>query len=86
MNYQKLQGQYTIYYSKRVYTGCVPVGVAQGDAEMPGDRLQGGARDVDQSCDDDKDVDGGPADDEDGNHHQDHAGDATQVPVLLLCV
>jgi len=38
----------------------------------------------DQSCDDDKDVNRSPADDKDGNHHQDHAGDPTQVPVLLL--
>ena len=64
----------------------VPVGVAQGDAEVPGDSLQRGAGDVDQSCDDDKDVNGGPAHDEDGNNHQDHAGDPTQVSVLLLCV
>lgn len=63
-----------------------PVGVAQGDAEVPGDCLQRGAGDGDQSCDDDKDMDGRPADDEDGDHHQDHAGDPTQVPVLLLWI
>lgn len=62
----------------------VPVGVAQGDAEMPGDGLQGGAGDVDQGDDDDEDVDGRPAHDEDGHHHQHHARDATQIPVLLL--
>lgn len=53
---------------------------------MPGDSLQRGAGDFNQSCDDDKDVDGRPAYDEDGNHHQNHAGDPTQVSVLLLCV
>lgn len=63
---------------------CVPVGVAQGDAEVPGDGLQRGAGDVDQSRDDDEDVDGSPADDEHSNHHQDHSGDSTQVSVLLL--
>lgn len=52
---------------------------------MPGDGLQGGAGDVDQSRDDDKDVDRGPADDEDGDHHQDHAGDSSKIPVLFLC-
>ena len=66
--------------------GCLPVGVAQGNAEMPGDGLQRGAGDVDQSLDDDKDVDRGPAYNEDGNHHEDHARDPTQVPVLLLFV
>lgn len=53
---------------------------------MPGNSLQSGAGDVDQRCDDDKNVDGSPADNEDSNHHQDHARDPTQVPVLLLCV
>ncbi len=53
---------------------------------MPGDGLQRGAGDIDQCCDDDKDVNGCPAYDEDSNHHQNHAGDPTQVPVLLLCV
>lgn len=51
---------------------------------MPGDGLQRGARDGDEGCDDDEDVDGRPAHDEDGDHHQDHAGDPAQVPVLLL--
>lgn len=53
---------------------------------MPGDSLKGGAGDIDQSSDDYKDVDRRPAYDEDSNHHQDHAGDPSQVPVLLLCV
>lgn len=53
---------------------------------MPGDSLQRGTGDFDQSRDDDEDVDRRPAYDEDGDHHQDHAGDPTQVPVLLLCV
>lgn len=66
-------------------TTCVPVGVAQGNAEVPGNSLQSGAGDVDQSCDDNKDVDRSPADDEDSNHYQDHACYSTQVPVLLLC-
>lgn len=65
---------------------CVPVGVAQGNTEVPGDSLQCGAGDIDQSSEDDKDVDRCPAYDEDGDHHQDHACDPTQVPVLLLCV
>lgn len=64
----------------------IPVGVAQGDAEVPGNSQQCGAGDFDQSCDDDKDVDRRPAYDEDCNHHQDHAGDPTQIPVLLLFV
>lgn len=64
---------------------CKPVGVSQGDAEVPGDSLQRRVGDIDQSCDDDEDVDRGPAHDEDGHHHQDHAGDSAQVPVLLLC-
>lgn len=64
--------------------GRVPVGVTQGDAEVPGDRLQLRVGDVDQRGDDDEDVDGRPANDKDGDHHQDHAGDPTQVPVLLL--
>lgn len=71
-------------YSPEAAAGCVPVGVAQGDAEVPGDGLQRGARDGDEGCDDDEDVDGRPAHDEDGDHHQDHAGDPAQVPVLLL--
>lgn len=62
----------------------VPVGVAQSDAEVPGDGLQRGAGDVDQSSDDDEDMDGSPADDEDGHHHQDHPGDSTQVSVFFL--
>ena len=64
------------YYSKAA-AGCVPVGVTQGDAEVPGDGLQCGAGDVDQSCDDDNDMDGRPAHNKDGDHHQDHAGDPT---------
>lgn len=64
----------------------LPVGVAQRDAEVPGDGLQGVDRDVNQSRDDDKDVDGCPADDEDCHHHQDHAGDPAQIPVLFLLV
>ena len=72
-------------YSKNTDTH-IPVGVAQGDAEVPGDSLQRGAGNIDQSYNDDKDVDRRPAYDEDSNHHQDHAGDPTQVPVLLLCV
>lgn len=63
-----------------------PVGVAQRDAEVPGDGLQGVDRDVNQSGDDDEDVDGRPADDEDCHHHQDHAGDPAQIPVLFLLV
>ncbi len=53
---------------------------------MPGDGLQGGAGDIYQGCDDNKDVDRRPAYDKDSNHHQDHTSDPTQVPVLLLCV
>lgn len=68
----------------RLFPGCLPVGVAQCDAEVPGDGLQGVDRDVNQSCDDDEDVDGCPADDEDCHHHQDHAGDPAQIPVLFL--
>lgn len=34
--------------------------------------------------DDDKDVDGSPADDEGCHHHQDHTGDPPHVPVLLF--
>lgn len=64
----------------------LPVGVAQGDAEVPGDGQEGGAGDFHQSGDDDEDVDGRPAHDEDGDHHQDHAGDPPQIPVLLLFV
>lgn len=60
------------------------VGVAQCDAEVPGDGLQQGVGDIDKGFDDDVDVDGRPADDEDGHHHQDHTGDAAQVAVLLL--
>lgn len=56
---------------------CIPVGVTQGDAEVPGDSLQRGTGNVDQSCDDDKDVDGRPAHDKDSNHNKDHAGDPT---------
>lgn len=62
----------------------LPVGVAQGDAEVPGDGLQRVDGNVDQRCDEHIDVDGRPAHDEDSHHHQDHAGDPTQVPVLFL--
>lgn len=44
---------------------------------MPGDSLESGVGDGDQSWDDDKDVDRSPADNEDGNHYEDHAGDST---------
>lgn len=64
----------------------VPVGVAQGDAEVPGNSQQCGAGDFNQSYDDHKDVDRSPAYYEDCNHHQHHAGDPTQIPVLLLFV
>lgn len=60
------------------------VGVAQGDAEVPGDGLQERVGDVHQGLNDDEDVDGGPTNDEDGDHHQHHAGDAPEVAVLLL--
>lgn len=53
---------------------------------MPGNSQQCGAGDFNQGYDDDKDVDGCPAYYEDGHHHQDHAGDPTQIPVLLLFV
>lgn len=53
---------------------------------MPGDSLESGVGDGDQSWDDDKDVDRSPADNEDGNHYEDHASDSTQIPVFLLCV
>lgn len=65
-------------------SSSIPVCVAQCDAEVPGDGLQRGAGDVDQSCDDHKDVDWRPADNKDCNNHQDHAGDPTQVSILLL--
>lgn len=52
---------------------------------MPGNGLQCGVGDLDQSRDDNKDVDGSPADNEDSNNHQDHAGNSAEVPVLLLC-
>lgn len=82
----QLQRKWPICWSRsKLCPGAyVPVRVAQGDAEVPGDSLQGGAGDADESSDDDEDVDGSPTDDEDGNHHQDHACDATQVPVLFL--
>lgn len=64
--------------------GFLPVCVAQGDAKMPGDGLKCGAGNVDQCSDDDKHMDGGPADDEDGHHHQYHASDTTEVLVFLL--
>lgn len=60
------------------------VGVAEGNAEMPGDSLQEGAGNGHQGLDDDEDVDRRPADDENRHHHQDHSGDAPEVAVLLL--
>lgn len=60
------------------------VGVAEGDAEMPGDSLQKRVGNGHQCFDDNKDVDGGPADDENRHHHQDHSGDASQIAILLL--
>lgn len=39
---------------------------------------------MDQGFDDHINVDGRPADNEDGHHHEDHPGDSSEVPVLLL--
>lgn len=40
--------------------------------------------DLHHSPDDDEDMDRGPADDEGCHHHQYHAGDTPEVPVLLF--
>lgn len=40
--------------------------------------------DLHHGFDDDEDMDGGPADDEGRHHHQNHAGDPSEVPVLLF--
>lgn len=61
------------------------VGVAQGDAQVPAGRHHHVLLvDRHRRLDDDEDVNGGPADDEGRHDHQNHAGDPSQVPVLLL--
>lgn len=61
------------------------VGVSQGDAKVPGGNHEWVPFvDLHHSLHDDEDVDGRPADDEGGNHHQDHSGDSPHVPVLFL--
>lgn len=60
------------------------VGVAQRHAEEVGRHDRRGLGDVGrQRLDQDEDVDGCPADHEDGDHHQHQTRDAAEVPVLL---
>ena len=61
------------------------VGVAQSDAQMPAGHYQGVlVVNIHHCLDNDEDVDGGPADDEGRDDHQDHAGDPPHVPVFLF--
>jgi len=61
------------------------VGVAQRDAQMPaGHHEKVLAVNIHHGLDNDEDVDGSPADDEGRHDHQNHAGDAPHVPVLLF--
>lgn len=61
------------------------VGVAQCDAKVPaGHDQEVLVINIHHGLDDDEDVDGSPADDEGRHDHQDHAGDPSQVPVLLF--
>lgn len=61
------------------------VGVAQRNAQVPaGHHQEVLVVNIHHGLDDDEDVDGSPADDEGRHDHQDHAGDPSQVPVLLF--
>lgn len=61
------------------------VGVAQCYAHMPaGHDEEVLVVDVHHGLDDDEDVNGSPADDENRHDNQDHAGDSPQVPILLF--
>lgn len=79
------EASFEVFIEERIQNWVqAAVGVTQGNAEVPGNRLKGGFWDRDQGFDDDVDVDGGPADDKHSHDHQHHPCNPAQVPVLFF--